>query len=159
MSKPIFTVFRQFLLSAVLRSSSPKPAVIADPEPNRRSLRPENDAWMFDAPRELVACKASYGQATTRLSEQLSNVRALLSRISPTAPISVAAHDYSEAGSGAVWSDTLLFDGEPALIAVWGDELVDGDIEYLFDDTEAITDNLMADELFGGYGYVPALAS
>ena len=159
MSKPIFTVFRQFLLSAVLRSSSPKPAVIADPEPNRRSLRPENDAWMFDAPRELAACKASYGQATTRLSQQLSNVRALLSRISPTAPISVAAHDYSEAGSGAVWSDTLLFDGEPALIAVWGDDLVDGDIEYLFDGAEATTDNLMADELFGGYGYVPALAS
>jgi len=159
MSKPIFTAFRQFLLSAVLRSSALKPSVLADPEPNRRSLQPEGDTWMFDAPRELAACKADYGQAAARLSGQLSNVRELLSRISPTAPVPVSAYDYCGVGNGVVWSDTLLFDGEPVLIGSWDDELVDGDMGYLFDGADAINDNLMADELFGGYGRVPALAS
>ena len=116
---------------------------------------------MFDAPRELAACKADYGQVATRLSEQLSNVRELLSRISPTAPVSADAYEYSGVRSGIVWSDTLLFDGEPALIGSWDDELVDADVDmdFLFDDADAITDNMMADELFGGYGRIPALAS
>lgn len=157
MSKPIFPAIRQFMLSALLRVSSPKLSGLSEPEPKLRDLHPENDMWMFDTPRDLAAHKADYGQTMSRLSGQLAGVRELLSRISPTAP--VPAEDYGIGRTGAVWSDTVLFDGEPAPIAAWGESTVEDDMDYLFGGADTIENDLIANELFGGYGYVPALIS
>ena len=130
MSKPIFPTLRQFVLSAFLRASPPKPTELVTPRAQRRDLTSENDAWMFDAPRELSAHKADHGQAMNALSGQLSSVRDLLSRISPTAP--VPAEVYHGSVEGVIWSDTVLFDGEPAPIEVWGEGLVCEDTAFLF---------------------------
>ena len=155
MSKPIFTSIRQFILSAFLRASPAKAVTLAAPQPQRRDLTPDRDDWIFEAPRELAAHKADLGQAMGQLSGQLASVRDLLSRISPTAPIPVEAYDVPQ--HCAIWSDTVLFDGEPAPIEIWGEGLVSEDM-YLFDEPAVQVDTL-ADELFGGFGQMPALAS
>jgi hypothetical protein len=158
MSKPIFTTIRQFILSAILRASPPRPKELTAPEPQRRDLTPENDTWMFDAPRNLAAHKADFGRAMSQLSGQLASVRDLLSRISPTAPILVEAYQGSQ--HCAIWSDTVLFDGGPAPIEIWGEGLVSEDTGFLFDETDMAGGDERADDLFGGYsGQIPALAS
>ena len=154
MSKPIFTSIRQFILSAFLRASPAKAVTLAAPQPQRRDLTPDPDDWIFEAPRELVAHKADLGQAMGQLSGQLASVRDLLSRISPTAPILVEA--YEAPLHCAVWSDTLLFDGEPAPIEIWGEGMAED--AYLFDEPAAPTDT-GSDDVFERFGQMPALAS
>jgi len=157
MSKPIFTAFRQIVLSALLRTSPPKPVKLVAPEPLRRDLTPENDAWMFDAPRDLAAHKGDFGQAMSQLSGQLASVRGLLSRISPTAPVPAETYDGTQ--HCAIWSDTVLFEGEPASIEVWGEGLVSEDMGYLFDKADRVQNDTLSEELFGTFGQMPALAS
>lgn len=158
MSKPIFTTIRQFVLSAFLQASPLKPALLVAPEPQRRDLVPENDPWMFDGPRKLAAHKADFGQAMSQLSGQLANVRDLLSRISPTAPVLVESYQGSQ--HCAVWSDTVLFDGEPAPIEIWGEGLVAEDMGLLFDEADMAGGDTLTDEPFGSYDrQMPALAS
>ena len=152
MSKPIFSSLRQFVLSIFLRTAPPKPASLETPEPLRRDLLPENDLWMFDAPRELSAERADFGNAMNVLAGQLSSVRELLSRISPSAP--VPAETYQGSSSGVVWSDTLLFDGVPAMISDWGEGFEGAYDEDLFDVLDT-----MPGERVGGVAPVLAFTS
>ncbi|MEO9968967.1 MAG: hypothetical protein ABJG15_03900 [Hyphomonadaceae bacterium] len=162
MSKPIFPAIRQFMLSTLVRFATPRHIVLSEPEPKRDDLHPQDDLWLFDAPRELSAYKADYGQAMSGLSGHLASVRDLLSRISPVAPLQAedyAGHTESYTSTGVVWSDTILFDGEPAPMTMWGESAFEDDLHDLFEGAEMIKNDLIANELFGGYGSVPALAS
>jgi len=120
-------------------------------------VEPENDVWLFEPARDMAVHRADYGRAMGQLSNQLSGVRSLLSRMSPTLP--VEADNWSVSHPAVIWSDTLLFDGEPASLANWGETIVDADMEYLFGDADMIENDLLSDELFGEYGQMSALAS
>jgi len=133
MSKHIINTFRKFILSAAFKALPLRSARLVEPEPVKSSLTPENDAWLFEAPRTVCAHMGDYATETGRLANALGNLRAVVSKASIEAPM-VAALESAPA-LGVIWSDDLLFDGEP--LGQESDEIAasaDGHVDFLFDD-------------------------
>lgn len=133
MSKHIFNTFRKFLISTALKIMPLHASNSDAPEPVTSAIDPTTDTWLFDKPRSLSAHMLDFTHEMGALSGSLSRLHGLVSMISAEAPEAVLAH--SPVVNGVVWSDALLFDGEPE--AVTSDEvLLSGASDLLFDAPE-----------------------
>ena len=100
----------------LLPASTPK---TVEPEPIRRPLRPEPDTWLFDAERSVKAHADDYFGAMDGLQDQLAGLHSLLSTASISNPVVSRVNSVPAFGAArltAIWSDTMLFDGEPYLL-------------------------------------------
>lgn len=134
MSQHIFKTLRQFVLSHALKALPLQPTELARPQPKRAPVKPESDLWLFDAPRSVDDHMADLGHAMQSVSGVLGNLHQLVSAISRSVP-EVASLAEEAPAFGAVWSDAVLFDGEPQ---PYVDEmpLLAGEADFLFDDVE-----------------------
>ena len=134
MSQHILKTLRQFVLSHAVKVLPLQPTELARPEPKRAPETPESDLWLFDAPRSVDDHMADLGHAMQSVSCMLGDLHQLVSAISLSEP-DVASLVEETPVFGAVWSDAVLFDGEPQPF-VEDAPLLAGEADFLFDDVE-----------------------
>lgn len=119
MTQHLINTLRKSIVGAVLMLLPASPPKTVEPEPIRRPLRPEPDTWLFDAERSVKAHADDYFGAMDRLQDQLAGLHSLLSTASISEPVVSRVNSAPVFGAArltAIWSDTMLFDGEPYLL-------------------------------------------
>ena len=134
MTKHIFNTFRKFLISTALKIMPLQAAEPQAHEPIRSGIDPKTERWLFDQPRSLPAQMSDLTKEMSELSGSLSRLHGLVSMISGSAPEAGLASSPALIG-GVVWSDAMLFDGEPEATASDNTGL-SGVSDLLFDSTE-----------------------
>lgn len=134
MTKHIFNTFRKFLISTALKIMPLQAAKPHADEPIRSGVDPKTDGWLFDKPRSLPAQMSDLTKEMGELSGSLSRLHGLVSMISGEAPEAALASSPVLVG-GVVWSDAMLFDGEPDAIAA-DNRGLSGVSDLLFGSTE-----------------------
>ena len=152
MTHPLLTALRRLVLPRVIKGLSIRdiPSVPMEPEPDQD--QETNDTWMFAAPKPVSDYVDDYTLALTGLGGTLGNLRALTTRMAAAVP-APADENYALAPSamGAVWSDTVLFDGEPAPLETRVPLQVSGDAgAFLFEDRDQAAPDLPVAELHAG---------
>lgn len=132
MSKHIFNTFRKFVLSAAFKAMPLRSADIVEPEPLNNPVHPEQDTWLFDTSPTIEARADDLGHAMGRLVNVLGSLHTVVSHVSTQAPMRASVQ--TETVFGAIWSDSLLFDGEPAARMVEATADLGPDADFLFGD-------------------------
>lgn len=143
MSRHIFTLARKLLSSRVLKALS-----LRRFEPQRQAPAPEPDAWLFEPPRSVKQEAGALGRQMSDLAGTLGDLHALAGRVMGEEP-APAEPRMSRIGQ-PIWSDALLFDGEPQpAIAAHAAPVSDHD-DLLFDDD-------VREHRHGAQKFVPAM--
>ena len=130
MSKHILKTFRQFVLSATFKALPLRPARLERPEPLRAPIDPAADTWLLEPSRSVADCTRDLTRGMGRLAETLTKLHSVISDVSSQAPLS--ASNKLDPAFGTIWSDDLLFEGEPLqAISSLDSEMNDG---FLFED-------------------------
>ena len=132
MSKHIFNTFRKFVLSVAFKAMPLRSADIVEPEPLKNPVHPEQDTWLFDNPRTIEAHADDLTHVMGRLATVLGSLHTVVSNVSTQAPMRASVQP--EAAFGAIWSDSLLFDGEPDAQMVEATADLGSDADFLFGD-------------------------
>lgn len=133
MTHHIVNTFRKIALSLAVKVLPLNAISFADPDPVQSSVDPESDLWMFGAKPTVASHMQDLSLQMKNLSGTLGRLHSLVSVISAEAPMPKPVQAVARAK--IVWSDTMLFDGEPITPATYalGNELAD---DFLFDDYE-----------------------
>ncbi len=143
MSYRIVHALKRLAVSTVVRFMSADRVRPENPKPRRRLFDGRlsgvsGDDWLFE---ESVSPLAMEVQALSgelnRTSQALEGLRQLLSSISNVAPIEVVTEH--EILPNMVWSEDLLFDGEPMAVLPSVPESLAGEAAFLFEDDEPRT--------------------
>ena len=143
MSYRIVHALKRLAVSAVVRLMPADRVCPENPEPRRRFFDgrlPDiaGDDWLFEESVSPLAMQVdALSGELNRTSQALAGLRQLLSSISNVAPIEVT----TEQGGlpNMVWSEDLLFDGEPMAVMPSVREPLAGDVAFLFEDEEPRT--------------------
>ena len=137
MSKHILNFFRKLVLSVAFKALPMRSASLDEPEPVNNSLNPAADEWLFDASRSVSDHVDDLTNQMGLLSGTLGRLHAVVSSVATIAPMR-AGSEAIVAFGGPIWSDDLLFDGQPRMDAapsVRSDTLLfDDDMPVLIDD-------------------------
>ncbi|MEL7128061.1 MAG: hypothetical protein AAGK23_00800 [Pseudomonadota bacterium] len=137
MTHRILTALRRLVLPRVLKSLQVQEIATFPTEPDEahpdRGL--DADVWIFEAEPTVAHHVSELADQMDRLGGALNNLRALVSDISCDAPAD--AQRALAPVSGVIWSETLLFDGEPQPMM---DQplLAHDDSDFLFDNIQPI---------------------
>lgn len=112
MSQHILNKLRHFVLAAALKVLPLCKTSLLGPEPVKSPIDTVKDTWLFDVSRPLAEYKSEHSRSMTRLSGSLGRLHHIVSAISERAPLGNEA--MYEPAFGVLWSDSQLFDGEPA---------------------------------------------
>ena len=158
MKQHILNTFRKIALSIAVKAIPLRPTRLADPDPVQSSVDPESDLWLFGAEPTVATHMQDLALQMKNLSGTLGRLHGLVSVIFTEAPIPKPAQAVVHAN--IVWSDAVLFDGEPAAPAsyVLGAERADDLLFEAFeeDTVHGLDMAVMADENFCNRESVPA---
>ncbi len=130
----ILNAFRRLVLARVLKTLSfrePGPGLA--PEPVRGDAPELRDDWMFAAEPTMADGLSGCAAAMGGISDSLSRLHGLVGRISAMAPGLPEPYAPAPVLSGS-WSDSDLFDGEPAAPREGLPVILAGDADFLFED-------------------------
>lgn len=132
MSQHIFKTLRQFVICNMLKALPLHPVPLATPEPKRAPETPESDVWMFESERSIPDHVADLGHAMRDVSVMLGSLRHVVSLAARAEP-ELATREDAAPAFGVVWSDAMLFDGEPQPVDADRPALA-GEMDFLFED-------------------------
>lgn len=132
MSKHILNTFRKFVLSAAFKALPLRSARLVQPQPIKNPYEPEADVWLFEPTRPVASHMADLASEMGRLTGSLGKLHTIVSVISAQAPLQYAVK--SVPAFGALWSDDVLFDGEPMMTACDSQMTAEGHADFLFDE-------------------------
>lgn len=112
MRQHILNIFRRFVLSAALKALPLRSQDIVEPDPVRSTRLPETDLWLFEADRSVASHMAGLTGEMSRLSGVLGRLHTVVSTVAAETPIHALSYNEHAVGQ-VIWSDDLLFDGEP----------------------------------------------
>jgi len=143
MSYRILHALKRLTVSAVLRFLPARRVRPETPTPRRRDFDARQpvqaaDDWLFGEVVSPLAMEVdALSRELGRTSRALEGLREMLSDISTRAPIEVSAGDGASANT--LWSEDLLFDGEPMAVVPSLSEPLAGEAMFLFEDEERRT--------------------
>ena len=157
MTQHIFNTFRKIALSIAVKALSLRAAHFEDPDPVQSSVDPESDLWLFGAEPTVASHIQDLSLQMQNLSGTLGRLHSLVSVISTEAPMPKPVQ--AVVHTNIVWSDAVLFDGEPAASVSYVMDTESAD-DFLFDfedDAAPMLDiAIMADKNFRNRESVPA---
>jgi len=112
MTQHIINTFRKIALSLAVKVLPLGATRFVAPDPVRGSVDPESDLWLFGAEPTVASHMQDLSTQMKTLSGTLGRLHSLVSVISAEAPMPKPVQ--AVASANIVWSDALLFDGEPA---------------------------------------------
>ena len=111
MTQHFINTVRKSIIGAILFVLPARPNNLAEPEPHKRSLLPDADAWLFNPVRPVEAYASDYLRGMDRVSDSLEGLRRVISAKQSSLDVSFAVDQYEPIT--VLSSDTVLFDGEP----------------------------------------------
>ena len=106
-------------------------ARLEQPEPLRIPINPDVDTWLLEPTRSIADHARDLTHDMGRLAGVLSKLHSVVSAVSAQAPAYIPL-ETTTSSFGTIWSDDLLFDGEPLpVVASTALEMSD---DFLFED-------------------------
>ena len=105
-------------------------ARLEQPEPLRSPVNPDVDTWLLEPSRSIADHARDLTHDMGRLAGALSKLHSVVSAVSSQAPAYAPLETTSS--FGAIWSDDLLFDGEP--LPVVASTALEMNDDFLFED-------------------------
>ena len=136
MSQHIFRTFRQFVLSAAFKTLPMRSAGLEKPEPLRSPVNPDVDTWLLEPSRSIADHARDLTHDMGRLAGALSKLHSVVSAVSSQAPAYVPL-ETTTSSFGMIWSDDLLFDGEPLPVAA--STTLEMNDDFLFEDAPQLS--------------------
>ena len=131
MTKHLINTLRKTVAGVFLMVLPVRSHKLKKPKPIKQPLNPETDMWLFEPTRSVDAHAGDYFGQMDKLSESLGSLRTLLSDAPATRPTIEYRVDVTP--MTAIWSDALLFDGEPHVLASEVQSDLDVHTSFLFE--------------------------
>lgn len=110
MIQPLLTSLRTLIVQRLVKAMPLRQVREFPLEPDTSEPEPDIDVWLLDEPADMRSEFDQYTSSFKGLSEQLSSLRALTSKVAAHAPLE--AEPAPATTTAPVWADADLFDGE-----------------------------------------------